>query len=323
VFHKTSFVSRYLKGVAEKRSVLCVGLDPTPTHVPPNFGTGLPAMRDYLMAVVETAAEKVPVVKPQYAYYAALGQDYVQMMTELVRYAHELDLLVILDAKRADIGETMEQYGTEVFGRYGVDACTFVPYLGPTFLDSKASKSWVPWLEQGRCAITMIRTSNPEAALIQDLKLESGLLVYEKVALSAKDWHEGVNQMTEGKGCVGGVVGATWPEQAPRCRELAGDGVFFLIPSYGPGQGGGAEGAVGGLPNSLGWLMGTVNNSRGTTLYSWWDRECKEPRAGDPMALVAASIDAANVDLNLAIERKLGVTIAEAAAKGVQDLAAG
>lgn len=303
-----SFVTRYLERVTTTKSVLCVGLDPTPEHVPPNLRTGNPIadIKYYLQFVIDTAASLVPVVKPQFAYYAALGTDGLDMLEYLVEYAHSKGLLVILDAKRADIGETMEQYAEEVFGRYGVDACTFVPYLGPTF-----NPSWMKWLKQGRLPIAMIRTSNPEAAVIQDLELKSGLKVYEYLAQLVALWNTEVAEATGGMGRVGGVVGATWPEQAVRCRELAGDDVFFLIPGYGA-QGGGADGAVGGLPNNRGELMGTVNSSRGITLLSWWDREKKQPREGNALDLVQAAIEAANSDLNTAIQRKLGISTANA-----------
>ena len=296
-----SFVGRYLRRVAVTNSVLCVGLDPTPEHVPPEFRTGNPIMDifHYLTQVISIAAPVVPVVKPQIAYYSALGTEGESMLRDLVAYAHGIGLVVILDAKRADIGATMEQYGEEVFGRYNADACTsVVSYFGPTF-----NPSWMKWFAQGRMIIPMIRTSNAEATIIQDLELKSGLLVYEHVAQLVADWNAQIAEASSGCGGVGGVVGATWPQQAVRCRELAGDDVFFLIPGYGA-QGGGADGAVAGLPNSRGELVGTVNSSSGVTLQSWWDRDTKQPREGDPLELVEATIKAANIDLNAALERK-------------------
>ena len=138
-----SFVKRYHQRVAVTKSVLCVGLDPTPEHVPFSLrrrGT-IRDIETYLREVIDIAAPRVPVVKPQFAYYAALGTDGLEMLEGLVEFAHDDGLLVILDAKRADIGETMEQYGQEVFSIYDVNACTFVPYLGPTF-----NPSWMKWL---------------------------------------------------------------------------------------------------------------------------------------------------------------------------------
>lgn len=298
-----NFVDRYLERSKRLNSVLCVGLDPTPDHVPPGFGVGLMGLEEYLRQVICIAAERVPVIKPQYAYFAAYGLSGIAMIPRVAGYAHSKGLLVILDAKRADIDATMAAYGKEVFDRYGVDACTFVPYLGSTFMhpnpDAKENLIWLPWLAQGRAVVSMIRTSNLEADQLQDLMLASGLRLYEHVAGLVKEWNEDVRRRTNDVGCVGGVVGATWPEQALRCRELAGDDVFFLVPGYGE-QGGGAKGAVGGLRNSRGEWMGMVNSSRGITLTSWYDRKAKEPRKGDPLDLVTEAIDAANADLNKA-----------------------
>lgn len=289
-----NFVARYLQRSAS--SVLCVGLDPTPEHVPPGFGSGLRAMEAYLRAVIDIAAAKrVPVVKPQFAYYAALGTSGTTMLRRLIKYAHSLDLLVILDAKRSDIGDTMKLYGDEVFGWYEADAATFVPYMGSTF-----SPSWLPWLAKGRCAISMIRTSNPEAGRLQDEELKAGLLVHERVALLVKEWDKAVYDQTNGEGSVGGVVGAAFG-QASRCRQLAGDEVFFLIPGYGA-QGGGAESAVKGLINSRGESVGTVNSSRGITRDSWYNKATGQPREGDPIELVGKAIDAANAELNEAVQ---------------------
>lgn len=304
VYNPLSFVWRYLERAYLLKSILCVGLDPTSKHVPPQFGRGnIGGIESYLHQVIGHAALRVPAVKPQYAYYAALGNGGIEMMCRLIEHAKSRGLLVILDAKRADIGETMEQYGTEVFAMYGVDACTFVPYLGSTIMPP-----WLPFFKQGCSAISMIRTSNSEAAQLQDLELKNGLLIYEQMAQMVKSWNEQVQTETSGAGGVGGVVGATWPEQAPRCRELAGDDVFFLTPGYGA-QGGGAAGAVAGLVNSQNVIMGTVNSSRGITLDSWFNRKTGEPREGDHMDLVIKAIDDANTDLNSALFAKYGSDI--------------
>jgi len=294
------FVRGYKQRALAVNSVLCVGLDPTPEHVPPAFGDNLKGMEDYLYAVIEIAATKVPIVKLQYACYAAMGPGEIAMIPRLVRYALSQDLLVILDGKRGDVPDTMEHYGNEVFGQYGVDACTFNPFLGETFMPTKKTQSWMPWFSKGKCAISLIRTSNPEAKQLQDLRLEDGKLLYEHLAVLVGNWNASVGEQTSGLGCVGGVVGATWPDQARRCRALAGDDVFFLIPGYGA-QGGDAAGAVIALRNSRGDVMGTVNSSRAITLYSWCDKETGEPKPGDPLEHVATAIDTANKELNAAL----------------------
>jgi len=296
-----SFLSCYLNRVQKTKSVLCVGLDPTANHVPPSFGDGkdIKNLKKYLEAVIDIAATKVPIVKPQYAYYGALGVEGIKLLSEIVDYAHKKDLLVIMDAKRADIGETMGQYAKEVFEIYGADACTFVPYLGSTF-----NPSWIKYLQEGKNAISMVRTSNPEATELQDLKLENGDLVYEKMAKLVNIWDEKARRETNEVGGIGAVVGATWPEQAEKSRELLGDQVFALIPGYGA-QGGGADGAVAGLPNSKGELVGTVNSSGGITLTSWFDKNKKEPKVGDPLKHIETAINEANADLNQALIKKL------------------
>lgn len=293
------FLSWYLQRAKQMKSVLCVGLDPTLDHLPPQWARSLNGLRDYLCKIIDLAAEKAAVMKPQSAYYEAYGPEGLQMLIDLVDRAHNLDVPVILDAKRADIGETMKAYGCAVFDQIGADACTFVPYLGSTF-----SPAWHDWFDQGRCAISMIRTSNPEAAHLQDQCLQwlwSDQQVYEWAAEQTAALDRKISHLTNGRGSVGGVVGATVPEQAVRCRELAPD-TLFLIPGYGA-QGGGAEGAVTGFPKD-GRLLGTVNSSRGITQA--WRNKDGSAKPDDPLDLVAAAIDAANAELNAALAAHLG-----------------
>jgi orotidine 5'-phosphate decarboxylase subfamily 2 len=266
-------------------------------------GNAIADIERYLFEVIDIAGPMAPVVKPQIAYYSALGKGGEDLLERLILHAHSRGLLVILDAKRSDIGETMKKYGEEAFGRYKADACTFVPYLGPTF-----DPSWMKWLEKGRMAISMIRTSNLEAKIFQDKELEDGKLAYEYMAQLVAEWNHKVNKETKGKGSVGGVVGATWSEEILKCRQIAGNEVFFLIPGYGA-QGGGADTAVGGVLNSRGELMGTVNSSRGITLYSWWDKRKKEPREGEPLELVQGAIMRAKSELiSAAIKNRIGLS---------------
>jgi len=297
----SSFLDRYTAAAVSKRSVLCMGLDPTKDHLPPQFDTGnlIEDLRSYLYALLRIAAERVPVVKPQSAYYEAMGTEGMALLCWLEEAAHELGLLLILDAKRSDIGETMAAYAKANWIS-GADACTFNPYLGSTFIPG-----WLEWAARGRCAISMVLTSNPEADQLQLQPLKSGLLVYEHMAQLTSGWNNEVLERTDGNGCIGAVVGATWPAQAVRCRELLGDHVFTLIPGYGA-QGGGAEGAVVAVPNSQGQIVGVVNSSRGLTRDSWLNKTTGQPKPGDPLEHIIAAVDAANAELNAALEVQLG-----------------
>ncbi len=303
------FMDVYVDRARRVRSVLCVGLDPTPDHVPSDYGDGkdLGQMETYLRDVIEVAAEKAAVVKPQFAYYEALGPEGIMMMIRLIEHAHVHGLLVILDHKVVDIGATMEAYGRAVFDQYKADACTFTPLLGGTFLPHEKDRaSWLPWLDQGKGVITMIRTSNPHAVDFQDALLDDGRHVYQMLADMANEWAVEVVELTDGRGMVAGVVGATTPEQAVSIRERVSDDFPFLIPGFGI-QGGVATDAVAGFSDT-GTPNCFVNSSRGITRKSW------QGKSGDPMNHVAAAIDEANVALNEALEARFGWDIYTAVA---------
>jgi orotidine-5'-phosphate decarboxylase len=135
---------------------------------------------------------------------------------------------VILDAKRGDIGSTAENYAREAFERYGADALTLSPFMG---LDSL--QPYMRWA--GRGLIVLCRTSNPGGSDFQAQRLEGGELLYERIArLAATEWNHG--------GQLGLVVGATYPRELARVRELA-PRLPLLIPGIGA-QGGDAEATV-------------------------------------------------------------------------------
>jgi orotidine-5'-phosphate decarboxylase len=167
---------------------------------------------------------------------------------------------VILDAKRGDIGATGEQYAREAFERFGADAVTLSPYMGA---DSIAPFTAYP----GKGVILLCRTSNPGGDDLQNLRLEGGERLYERVArLAAGAWNA--------NGQVGLVVGATYPAELARVRELA-PSLPLLIPGVGA-QGGDAAATVqagwrgnvradGAGPGTTGPIM--VNSSR-AVLYA-------------------------------------------------------
>jgi orotidine-5'-phosphate decarboxylase len=159
--------------------------------------------------------------KPQIAFYSAFGRE-----AELVASIHFIrerapHALVILDAKRSDIGNTAEAYAREAFDRYGADAVTVNPYMG--------EDSVRPFLARpDRGAILLCRTSNPGARDFQDL-LVDGLPLYRRVAERAgRDWNQLQNLML--------VVGATYPDDMAALRRAHPD-LWFLVPGVGA-QGG-------------------------------------------------------------------------------------
>ena len=217
---------------AERRnqSLLCVGLDPEPSRLPADMKGDASRIYDFCAAIVDATADLVIAFKPQIAYFAAHGAErqLEQLMAHMRRTAPQVP--VILDAKRGDIGSTAEQYAKEAFERYGADAVTLSPYMGFDSLE--------PYLKyHDKGAFLLCRTSNPggDDLQAQRLALPGEPYVYEHVArLVQGDWNR--------HGQLGLVVGATYPKEIERVRQLAPT-VPLLIPGVGA-QGGDAVATV-------------------------------------------------------------------------------
>jgi orotidine-5'-phosphate decarboxylase len=228
-------------------SMLCVGLDPEPARFPDGLKGEAGKIYDFCARIVDAAADLVIAFKPQIAYFAAHGAErqLEQLMEHMRRNAPHVP--VILDAKRGDIGSTAEQYAKEAFERYGADAVTLSPFMG---LDSLQ-----PYLKhEGKGAFVLCRTSNPGGDDLQSQRLASVAgqpLLYEHLArLAQGPWNL--------NGQLGLVVGATYPAEIERVRELA-PSLPLLIPGVGA-QGGDAAATV-----RAGWRPDApivVNSSR-------------------------------------------------------------
>jgi orotidine-5'-phosphate decarboxylase len=246
------FVDRLTAAQQRNASLLCVGLDPEPARFPPPWRGDASRICDFCVRIVDATKDLVCAFKPQIAYFAAhRAEDQLErLLAHVRRVAPEVP--VILDAKRGDIGATAEQYAREAFVRYQADAVTLSPYMGFDSIE--------PYLKHdGRGLFLLCRTSNPGAAALQSLRLASGVMLYEQVAiLTAGTWGRGA-----ASGRLGLVVGATAPDEIARVRELAPT-LPLLIPGVGA-QGGDAQAAV-----RSGWRPGApivVNASR-AVLYA-------------------------------------------------------
>lgn len=239
-----NFLQRLAASQQRRGSLLCVGLDPEPDRFPAPWTGDAARIFDFCARIVDATKDQACAFKPQIAYFAAQrAEDQLERLLAHIRRVAP-DVPVILDAKRGDIGATAEQYAREAFVRYQADAVTLSPYMG---LDSIE-----PYLRHdGRGLFLLCRTSNPGGADLQGQALASGELLYEHVArLAAGPWQR--------DGRVGLVVGATYPNEIARVRELA-PAAPLLIPGVGA-QGGDARAAV-----QAGWRPGSlvlVNSSR-------------------------------------------------------------
>ncbi|SMC57128.1 orotidine-5'-phosphate decarboxylase [Polynucleobacter kasalickyi] len=212
--------------------MLCVGLDPDQQKFPLSLQGQANAIFTFCRYIVDATADLVCAFKPQIAYFAsARAEDQLEKLISYI-HRHYPHIPVILDAKRGDIGSTASQYAIEAFERYQADAVTVNPYMG--------FDSMEPYLSYaGKGVIVLCRTSNPGGSDIQFLPTTDGsgevMSVYERVAKSAATkWN------TNGQMCL--VVGATFPEEIAKVREIVGD-MPLLIPGIGA-QGGDVQATV-------------------------------------------------------------------------------
>ena len=226
-----TFIDMLRDATAQNNSLLCVGLDPEPTRFPAGMQGDARKIYDFCAAIVDATADLVCAFKPQIAYFAAhRAEDQLErLMAHMKRVAPHVP--VILDAKRGDIGSTAEQYAREAFERYQADAVTLSPFMGFDTLE--------PFLRYpGKGVILLCRTSNPGGSDLQNQRLADvpgQPRLYEHVAAQAQGaWNT--------NGQVGLVVGATFPQEIARVRELAPT-LPLLIPGVGA-QGGDAAATV-------------------------------------------------------------------------------
>jgi orotidine-5'-phosphate decarboxylase len=208
------FITKLLNASRKNRSLLCVGLDPDPDRMP---AVGILAFNK---AIIDATSDLVCAYKPNLAFYEALGIDGLKALQETIEYIPS-HIPVIGDAKRNDIGNTADAYAKALFLRFGFDATTINPYLG-----YDAVEPFTNYNEKG--IFILCRTSNKGAVDFQDIKDTDGMPLYEAVALKAREWNTNGN--------IGLVVGATYPQELKKIRELCPE-MPLLIPGIGA-QGG-------------------------------------------------------------------------------------
>jgi orotidine 5'-phosphate decarboxylase subfamily 2 len=234
-------LERLRKRTATLGAPFCLGIDPRPDALPPGLAPGIGGIEAFARGLIEEAASSVVAVKINTAYFEAFGSAGWAAL-ERVRADVPPGPLVVLDAKRGDIGPSAERYAESLFGHLGADAVTVQPYLGEDAI--------APFLAfRDRLVYVLARTSNPSAGTFQDLAIGEASL-----AVAVARWV--VDRWPGGR--VGLVVGATAPDEL-RMIRAAVPGPGFLIPGVGA-QGGDLAAAVAGCHGS--WAPGLVNLSR-------------------------------------------------------------
>ncbi len=255
-----SFAKRLEIAINNTGSNLCIGLDPFPKLIPPIFGDSakIETWDKFFCEIIDIAANKVPIIKPQIGLFEPWGADGISLVGKLAKLAKSKNLLVLLDAKRGDIGSTAEGYANAYLGNNPVidcDCITLNPYMGLETLS--------PYIEYakalGKSIAVLVRTSNPGAKDFQDLLID-GEPLWVKIAKSLKPIED---ELLDGDlSSLMVVIGATWPSEAKQLREILPK-TQFLIPGYGA-QGASASDAMSGLiKNGNSLLGGVVSSSRG------------------------------------------------------------
>ena len=245
-----TFRNRLAAAWAASDSLLCVGLDPDPSRFPDYVGQDSRAIEFFCDMIIDSTGDLVCAFKPQIAYFAAHGAEKaLENICNRIRRDFPR-VMLILDAKRGDIGDTAEMYAREAFDRYGADAVTVNPWLGTDSLEPFFSRS-------DRGVFVLCRTSNPGSGELQSVRDANGEALYETVAKrAATEWSK--------RAAVGLVVGATKPDELRRVRELVGD-LPLLVPGVGA-QGGDAATVVRNGATSDG--IGLIVNSSRAVLYA-------------------------------------------------------
>ena len=222
-----TFIEQLKLATERQRSVLCVGLDPEPAKFPVHLRGKPDAIYEFCARIVDATSDLVCAFKPQIAYFAAHRAEaqLEQLIAHIRRVAPTIP--VILDAKRGDIGSTAEQYAIEAFERFGADAVTLSPFMGFDSIE--------PYVKRhGKGAFLLCRTSNPGGDDLQTRRLADIAgqpRLFEHLAYLAQGpWNL--------NGQLGLVVGATYPDEIARVREIA-PSLPLLIPGVGA-QGGDA-----------------------------------------------------------------------------------
>ena len=229
------FGDRLSKTIARCGNCLCVGLDPHVDLLPSELGARsddlqsddtATAVSRFLSVVIEECAGLVPIVKPQIALFEQLGWRGMRVLEEVVALAARRGLLVLLDAKRGDVGSTAEAYARAYLTSKSackVDAITLNPYLGRDSLEPFVACA----REYGVGLFVLAKTSNSGSGEFQDRACD-GRPLFLHVADALKPWADELTGET-GWSSIGVVAGATYPAQAAALREVLPQS-FLLMP---------------------------------------------------------------------------------------------
>lgn len=248
-----SFKDKFHRSLTNNDSTLIVGLDIDDSKIPSYLRHDKYPLLSFAKYIVDATYDKVIAYKPNSAFFEAYGLKGMEQLSQIIQYIPN-EIPVILDVKRGDIGNTAERYAKAAYEDLKVDAVTLNAYMG--------SDAVVPFCKyKDKYQFILVLTSNPSAAEIQTLRLDSGELVFERMA------HE-VAKLNEKYGNCGAVVGATRPEHIGVVTDMAPDS-YLLIPGIGA-QGGSIKDVLGACTSSKNQCLFNVSRD---ILYASSDKD--------------------------------------------------
>ena len=244
-----------IKEIKQKKSFLCVGLDPDITRIPVSSGSTADRIIEFNKQIIDATKDHCVAYKPNTAFYEMYGSKGWDALEQTIDYIPDSHF-VIADAKRGDIGNTSKKYAAAFFDHLKADAVTVAPYMG---VDSIS-----PFLEhKDKWVVLLALTSNKGSNDFQQLVTTDNQKVYNSVILKSKEWGTPDNLMY--------VVGATHPKEFEQIRALIPDH-FLLVPGIGAQGGNLQEVCKYGMNDDIGLL---INVSRGI-LYAGDDENYAE-----------------------------------------------
>jgi orotidine-5'-phosphate decarboxylase len=230
------FGNRLVTKIRSSKSFLCLGVDPHLNLIPKIFDVNTKTsnivgkVEKFCFSLLDAAVGLVPAIKPQIALFEQLGPDGMKLLSSLCKHAQSQNFLVIMDAKRGDIGSTSQAYANAYLGKdapFPSDALTINPWLGIDSLEPFFKKA----SETSSGLFVLVHTSNKGSKDIQEISLSTGIKCYEHLANILKpivEKHKGALGLSS----IGVVSGATFREESVALRKLLPNAPF-LIPGYG------------------------------------------------------------------------------------------
>ena len=230
------FGNRLVTKIRSSKSFLCLGVDPHLDLIPKIFDVNTKTsnivgkVEKFCFSLLDAAVGLVPAIKPQIALFEQLGPDGMKLLSSLCKHAHSQNFLIIMDAKRGDIGSTSQAYANAYLGKdapFPSDALTINPWLGIDSLEPFFKKA----SETSSGLFVLVHTSNKGSKDIQEMSLSTGIKCYEHLANILKpivEKHKGALGLSS----IGVVSGATFREESVALRKLLPNAPF-LIPGYG------------------------------------------------------------------------------------------